>query len=183
MSTNVCGRFVMAPIPVLISLGIVVSCPTKNNLDCCCFFPPQNPKFTAIKKAQFGVSSVRSFLVFVSLSYIMIFLVSLPRWRSRSSSGFPRVLWFKRAPSSGGKENTKRRLLCFPLMSERKTKNKNKTLTCNKLLPLSRWVLWSFWSHSPISGGLSGVYAFPVSLCMISSWSLLLLCFFRILFE
>lgn len=69
MSTNVCGHFVMAPIPVLISLGIVVTCPTKNNLDCC-FFPPKNPKFTAIKKHSLE-SQVFAVFLFLCLYHIL----------------------------------------------------------------------------------------------------------------
>lgn len=50
MSTNVCGYFFMAQLPVLISLGIVVSCPTKTILIVHPSLPLlQQPKFTAIK--------------------------------------------------------------------------------------------------------------------------------------
>lgn len=87
---------------------------------------PPKPQIHSNKKAQFGVSSVRSFLVFVSLSYIMIFLVSLPRWRSRSSSGFPRVFDSSRRPQVAAKR-IKGDCSGFRWCPRGKTKTKTKT--------------------------------------------------------
>lgn len=127
MSTNVCGHFVMAQLPVLISLGIVVSCPTKTIV---IVYPPapKHPKFTAIKKKhslESQVFAVFFFCLYHILWYSCLFVFS-PAVKFEELQGIPTSLWFKQAPSSGGEENKKRRLLWFPVMSEIKIKNKKK---------------------------------------------------------
>lgn len=73
MSTNTCHGFVTAPLPVLISLEIVASCPTETILIVVLFFPNSQQ----YKKHSLE-SQVSAVFWFLSASYLMILLVFSP---------------------------------------------------------------------------------------------------------
>lgn len=92
MSTNVCGHFIMAQLPVLISLGIVVSCPTKTIL---IVYPPApTPQIHSNKKSTVWSLKCLQFSFFVSIIFYDIFYFSFfsPAVKVEELQGIPTSL-------------------------------------------------------------------------------------------